>query len=108
MRLAPQREGIVPGGGVAQARVSLVLHDLKVDKNHQRVGIEVARKALQTPMRQISEEAGEDGASITGKVLEDSASTYRAPATRTRLPPASSTQPKSSVPHCSTQCPLPR
>ena len=64
-------EGIVPGGGVAQARVSLVLHDLKVNEDHQRVGIEVARKALQTPMRQISEEAGEDGASITGKVLED-------------------------------------
>ncbi|MGI4802152.1 MAG: chaperonin GroEL [Janthinobacterium lividum] len=68
---AAVEEGIVPGGGVALARASLVLQGLKADNDDQRVGIEVVRKALQTPMRQISENAGEDGAVISGKVLEN-------------------------------------
>src|ERR1700729_2548604 len=67
---AAVEEGIVPGGGVALARASLVLKDLKGDNDDQRFGIEVVRKALQSPMRQISENAGEDGAVICGKVLE--------------------------------------
>src|SRR6201746_802901 len=68
---AAVEEGIVPGGGVALARASLVLKDLKGDNDDQRFGIEVVRKALQAPMRQISENAGEDGAVISGKVLEN-------------------------------------
>ncbi len=68
---AAVEEGIVPGGGVALARASLVLKDLKGDNDDQRFGIEVVRKALQSPMRQISENAGEDGAVISGKVLEN-------------------------------------
>jgi chaperonin GroEL len=69
---AAVEEGIVPGGGVALARASLVLKDVKGANDDQRFGIEVVRKALQTPMRQISENAGEDGAVISGKVLENS------------------------------------
>src|SRR5487761_615231 len=63
-------EGIVPGGGVALARASVVLAKVKGDNEDQRVGIEIVRKALQTPLRQIAENAGEDGAVIAGKTLD--------------------------------------
>jgi chaperonin GroEL len=67
---AAVEEGIVPGGGVALARASLILAKLKADNEDQKHGIEIVRKALQTPLRQIAENAGEDGAVISGKVLE--------------------------------------
>jgi chaperonin GroEL len=67
---AAVEEGIVPGGGVALARASLILAKLKADNDDQRVGIEIVRKAVQTPLRQIAENAGEDGAVISGKVLD--------------------------------------
>jgi chaperonin GroEL len=67
---AAVEEGIVPGGGVALARASLILAKLKSDNEDQRVGIEIVRKAVQVPLRQIAENAGEDGAVISGKVLE--------------------------------------
>jgi chaperonin GroEL len=67
---AAVEEGIVPGGGVALSRASLVLAKLKADNEDQRVGIDIVRKAVQTPLRQIAENAGEDGAVISGKVLE--------------------------------------
>jgi chaperonin GroEL len=68
---AAVEEGIVPGGGVALARASLILSKLKADNDDQRFGIEIVRKAIQTPLRQIAENAGEDGAVIAGKVLEN-------------------------------------
>jgi chaperonin GroEL len=67
---AAVEEGIVPGGGVALARASLILAKIKGDNDDQRFGIEIVRKALQTPLRQIAENAGEDGAVISGKVLD--------------------------------------
>jgi chaperonin GroEL len=67
---AAVEEGIVPGGGVALARGSKVLVGLKADNDDQRFGIEIVRKAILTPMRQIAENAGEDGAVISGKVLD--------------------------------------
>jgi chaperonin GroEL len=67
---AAVEEGIVPGGGVALARASLILSKLKADNDDQRFGIEIVRKAIQTPLRQIAENAGEDGAVISGKTLE--------------------------------------
>ncbi len=67
---AAVEEGIVPGGGVALARASLILAKLKADNDDQRLGIEIVRKALQAPLRQIAENAGEDGAVISGKVLD--------------------------------------
>ena len=67
---AAVEEGIVPGGGVALARASLVLATLKGDNADQKHGIDIVRKAALMPMRQISENAGEDGAVISGKVLE--------------------------------------
>src|ERR1019366_7181346 len=67
---AAVEEGIVPGGGVALARASMVLAKLKADNDDQRFGIEIVRKATMTPMRQIAENAGEDGAVISGKVMD--------------------------------------
>ncbi len=68
---AAVEEGIVPGGGVALARASLILAKLKSDNDDQRFGIDIVRKAIQTPLRQIAENAGEDGAVIAGKVLDN-------------------------------------
>src|SRR6201990_1715011 len=56
---AAVEEGIVPGGGVALARASLVLAKLNAENDDQRVGIEIVRKAAQMPLRQIAENAGE-------------------------------------------------
>jgi chaperonin GroEL len=73
---AAVEEGIVPGGGVALARASLVLATLKPANEDQKLGIEIVRKAVQAPLRQISENAGEDGAVIAGKVIENSLYSY--------------------------------
>ena len=67
---AAVEEGIVPGGGVALARASLVLAKLKADNDDQRFGVEIVRKAIMMPLRQIAENAGEDGAVIAGKILD--------------------------------------
>jgi len=69
---AAVEEGIVPGGGVALARASLILGKLKGANEDQRHGIEIVRKAILTPLRQIAENAGEDGAVISGTVLDKS------------------------------------
>jgi chaperonin GroEL len=68
---AAVEEGIVPGGGTALARASLILTKIKVENDDQRFGIEIVRKAVTSPLRQISENAGEDGAVILGKVLDN-------------------------------------
>jgi chaperonin GroEL len=67
---AAVEEGIVPGGGVALARASLILAQLKCDNDDQRFGIDIVRKAIQAPLRQIAQNAGEDGAVVAGKVLD--------------------------------------
>jgi chaperonin GroEL len=67
---AAVEEGVVPGGGVPLARASLILAKLKADNDDQRFGIEIVRKAVQAPLRQIAENAGEDGAVIAGKILD--------------------------------------
>ena len=60
----------MPGGGVALARASLILAKLNAENHDQRVGIDIVRKAVQIPLRQIAENAGEDGAVISGKILD--------------------------------------
>ncbi len=67
---AAVEEGIVPGGGVALARASVVLAKLKGDNEDQRHGIDIVRRAALSPLRQIATNAGEDGAVISGKVLD--------------------------------------
>jgi chaperonin GroEL len=67
---AAVEEGILPGGGVALLRATQVLGKLKVQNNDQRVGVEIVRKAISAPARQIAFNAGEDGSVIVGKILE--------------------------------------
>ncbi|MEO3474404.1 chaperonin GroEL [Roseomonas sp. CAU 1739] len=66
---AAVEEGIVPGGGVALLRASVKLAGLKAENPDQQVGIEIVRRAIQAPIRQISENAGKDGAVVAGEVL---------------------------------------
>jgi chaperonin GroEL len=56
---------------VALARASKVLENIVFDNADQKFGVEIVRKAVLTPLRQIAENAGEDGAVISGKVLEN-------------------------------------
>ena len=68
---AAVEEGIVPGGGVALARASMILARVHADNDDQKFGIEMVRKAVQAPLRQIAENAGEDGAVVGGKILDN-------------------------------------
>ena len=67
---AAVEEGIVAGGGVALIYSLQALDSLKPGNDDQRVGIEIVRKALQSPARQIAENAGVDGSIVIGKLLE--------------------------------------
>jgi len=67
---AAVEEGIVPGGGVALLYASKALAKLEGDNNDQKVGVDIVRRALQAPVRQIAENAGVDGAVVAGKLLE--------------------------------------
>jgi len=66
---AAVQEGIVPGGGTALLRASVVL-DIKGANDDQNAGINIIRKSLQSLVRQIAENAGDEGSIIVGKILE--------------------------------------
>jgi chaperonin GroEL len=66
---AAVEEGIVPGGGVALVRASQNLGSVKADNHDQQVGIDIIKRAIQVPLRQIAENAGQDGAVVAGEVL---------------------------------------
>jgi chaperonin GroEL len=68
---AAVEEGIVPGGGIALLKASLALADMKGDNDDQTAGINIIRRALQAPIRQIVENAGVEGSIVVGKVLEN-------------------------------------
>ena len=67
---AAVEEGILPGGGIALLRAIKSLEGLKAANDDQQSGIDIVRRALRAPARQIAENAGEDGAFIVGKLLE--------------------------------------
>jgi chaperonin GroEL len=67
---AAVEEGILPGGGVALLRAGEVLKKLRTHNDDQKTGVEIVRKAISWPARQIAINAGEDGAVIVGKILE--------------------------------------
>ncbi len=67
---AAVKEGVVAGGGAALLYATKVLDALKPQNDDQKVGINIIRKALQAPIRQIAENAGVDGAVVVGKLLE--------------------------------------
>ena len=67
---AAVEEGIVPGGGAALLFSTKALDKLKPANDDQRVGIDIVRRALEAPVRQIAENAGVDGAVIAGKLID--------------------------------------
>ena len=67
---AAVEEGILPGGGVALLRASESLRKVRTHNDDQKTGVEIVRRALSWPARQIAINAGEDGSVIVGKILE--------------------------------------
>src|SRR5450631_1383056 len=67
---AAVEEGILPGGGVALLRASEVLKKIRTQNDDQKTGVEIVRKALTWPARQIALNAGEDGSVVVGKILD--------------------------------------
>jgi hypothetical protein len=68
---AAVEEGILPGGGVALLRSIKALGRLKAENDDQKTGIDIVRKALSTPARQIAVNAGEDGSIVVGKISDN-------------------------------------
>ena len=68
---AAVEEGVLPGGGVALLRSIKALENLKVENPDQKTGIDIVRKAIQTPARQIVDNSGDDGAVVVGKLIEN-------------------------------------
>jgi len=73
---AAVEEGVVAGGGAALLYASRALDKLTPSNNDQKVGIDIVRKALQAPVRQIAENSGTDGSIIVGKLSESKSTTY--------------------------------
>jgi chaperonin GroEL len=67
---AAVEEGVVPGGGIALLYAGKALDDLKGINDDQTRGIDIVRKALQAPVRQIAENAGHDGAVVAGRLID--------------------------------------
>jgi chaperonin GroEL len=72
---AAVEEGIVPGGGTALLRSSIVL-DIKGENDDQNAGIAIIRKALQSLVRQIAENAGDEGSIVVGRILESNTDNF--------------------------------
>ncbi|MFY9895008.1 MAG: chaperonin GroEL [Xanthobacteraceae bacterium] len=73
---AAVEEGILPGGGVALLRATEALKKVRTHNEDQKHGVDIVRKALSAPARQIAINAGEDGSVIVGKILENSTYGY--------------------------------
>src|ERR1700759_3433424 len=69
-------EGVIAGGGVALLYAAKALDGLTPSNNDQKVGIDIVRKALQSPLRQIAENSGTDGSIVVGKLLESKDTNY--------------------------------
>jgi chaperonin GroEL len=67
---AAVEEGVLPGGGVALLRAAKALDNIAVDNADQKTGVEIVRRAIEAPVRQIAENAGAEGSIIVGKLRE--------------------------------------
>jgi chaperonin GroEL len=67
---AAVEEGVLPGGGVALLRAIGALNGVKTENADQKTGVDIVRKAIQSPARQIVDNAGDDGAVVVGKLIE--------------------------------------
>ncbi|MFB6452711.1 chaperonin GroEL [Bradyrhizobium tunisiense] len=73
---AAVEEGILPGGGVALLRALKALDGVKTANPDQKAGVDIVRRAIQVPARQIVQNAGEDGSVVVGKLLENQTYTW--------------------------------
>ena len=73
---AAVEEGILPGGGTALLYATNVLKSLKVENDDQRYGVDIVKRALTAPLKQIAQNSGHDGAVIAGKILESKDNSY--------------------------------
>ena len=73
---AAVEEGVVPGGGVALLYTKKILDSIKLSNPDQQVGINIVKKAIERPIRQIAKNAGVDGSIIVGKLLEQDNENY--------------------------------
>jgi chaperonin GroEL len=73
---AAVEEGVVPGGGVALLRAKAAVAKLKSENADEQAGINIVLKALESPIRQIVENAGGEGSIVVGKVLDNKSQTY--------------------------------
>jgi chaperonin GroEL len=73
---AAVEEGIVPGGGVALLRAKAAVQKLKSENADEQAGINIVLKALESPIRQIAENAGVEGSIVVGKIQENKSQTY--------------------------------
>src|SRR4030095_10225328 len=73
---AALREGIVPGGGVALLRAKKAVGRIHNDNADVQAGISIVLKALEAPVRQISENAGVEGSLVGGRILENKSETF--------------------------------
>jgi chaperonin GroEL len=73
---AAVEEGVLPGGGVALLRAIKALEKLKIHNDDQRTGVEIVKKALSWPARQIVINAGDDGSIVVGRILEKDTYAY--------------------------------
>jgi len=69
-------EGIVPGGGIALLRATKVLANMQYKNDDERLGIDILRKAIQAPARQIIDNAGLDASLVVGKIMENDSFSY--------------------------------
>jgi chaperonin GroEL len=67
---AAVEEGVLPGGGVALLRALSTVKAIKTQNDDQKTGVEIVRKAIMAPAKQIVDNAGDDGAVVVGKLLE--------------------------------------
>ena len=73
---AAVEEGIVPGGGVALLRAQGVLDKMKLDREDEQIGVQILRRALEHPIRQIAENAGAEGSIVVEKVRANKNSAF--------------------------------
>jgi chaperonin GroEL len=73
---AAVEEGIVPGGGVALLRAKIAVSKLKSENADEQAGISIVLKALESPIRQIAENAGNEGSIVVGKITDNKSQTY--------------------------------
>jgi chaperonin GroEL len=67
---AAVEEGVLPGGGIALLRALKALEKVQPANPDQKAGVEIVRRAIQAPARQIAQNAGDDGSVVVGKLLE--------------------------------------